>query len=143
MRIGFICPFSGGSQDFGTSARLGAELAAKETNEVGGYLGRPIELVACDDKANPDEGRKVSEELVLKEKADFTIGFCNTGVAMKSLEGFQQNKHLRVVPVATGSAITAKNRADKTGYGEGGFNDVVKFLAERKLKPVYTARLPA
>ena len=175
VRIGFICPFSGGSQDFGNSARLGADLAAKEMNEVGGYLGRPIELVPRDDKANPDEGRKVSEDLVLKEKVDFTIGFCNTGVAMKSLEVFQQNKHLLVVPVATGSAITAKYPAstsyvfrlsardtiqadllvedivkrgftrvallaDKTGYGEGGFNDVVKFLGERNLKPVYVAR---
>jgi ABC-type branched-subunit amino acid transport system substrate-binding protein len=83
VRIGFICPFTGGSSDFGLSARLGAELALKEINEVGGYLGRPIELVARDDKANPDEGRRVSEDLVLKEKVDFTVGFCNTGVAMK------------------------------------------------------------
>jgi branched-chain amino acid transport system substrate-binding protein len=108
VRIGFICPFTGGSADFGNSARLGAELATKEINEVGGYLGRPIELVARDDKAIPDEGRKVSEELVLKEKVDFTIGFCNTGVAMKSLDVFQSHKHLLVVPVATGSAITAE-----------------------------------
>jgi branched-chain amino acid transport system substrate-binding protein len=107
VRVGFICPFSGGSADFGTSARLGAELAVKEINEVGGYLGRPIELVARDDKANPDEGLKVSEELVQKEKVAFTVGFCNTGVAMKSLDIFQRNRHLLMVPVATGSAITA------------------------------------
>lgn len=107
VRIGFICPFTGGSQDFGRSAKLGAELAVKEINEVGGFLGRPIELVARDDKANPDEGRRISEELVLKEKVDFTIGFCNTGVALKSLDVFQNNKHLLVVPVSTGSAVTA------------------------------------
>src|SRR5258706_193461 len=108
VRMGFICPFTGGSQDFGNSARLGAELAVKEINEVGGFLGRPVELVERDDKANPDEGRKISEELVTKEKVDFTIGFCNTGVAMKSLDVFQDHKHLLMVPVATGSAITAK-----------------------------------
>ncbi len=175
VRIGFICPLTGGSQDFGNSARLGAELAAEEMNEVGGYLGRKIKLVIRDDKANPDEGRKVAEDLVLKEKVDFTIGYCNTGVAMKSLDVFQEHKHLLLVPVATGSAVTAKYPAagsyvfrlsardtiqadlmvedivrrgfsrvallaDKTGYGEGGFNDVLKFLAERKLKPIYTAR---
>ena len=108
VRIGFICPFSGGSADFGNSARLGAELATKEINEVGGYLGRPIELVARDDKAVPDEGRKAAEDLVLKEKVEFTIGFCNTGVALKSLSVFQEHKHLLVVPVATGSAVTAQ-----------------------------------
>ncbi len=175
VRVGFICPFTGGSQDFGNSARLGAELAVKEINEVGGYLGRPIQLVERDDKANPDEGRKVSEDLVLKEKVAFTLGFCNTGVALKSLEVFQQNKHLLLIPVATGSALTAKYPAassyvfrlsardtiqaafivddlvrrgltrvalvaDKTGYGEGGFKDVEKFLAAKSLRPVYTTR---
>jgi branched-chain amino acid transport system substrate-binding protein len=175
VRVGFVCPFTGGSQDFGNAARLGAELAVKEINEVGGFLGRPVELVARDDRATPDEGRKIAEELVLKEKVDFTVGFCNTGVALKSLEVFQNNRHLLMVPVATGSAVTAKYPAkesyvfrmsardalqaahvvddvvkrgytrvalfaDKTGYGEGGFKDVETFLAEKGLKPVYSAR---
>jgi len=175
IRAGFICPFTGGSSDFGLSARLGAELAVNEINEVGGYLGRPIELVARDDKAQPDEGRRVSEELVLKHKVDFTVGFCNTGVALKSLDVFQNNQHLLMVPVATGSALTSKYPAaqsfvfrlsardtlqaaflveeivrrghskvallaDTTGYGEGGFNDVLGFLAAKGLKPVYSAR---
>lgn len=176
IRIGFICPFTGGSQDFGVSARLGAELAVKEINEVGGYLGRPIELLARDDQANPDVGRRVAEELVLKDKVDFTVAFCNTGVALKSLEFFEAQKHLLLIPVATGSVLTAKTPAkdsfvfrlsardtlqadivveelvdkrkltkiallaDTTGYGEGGAQDVQKFLAQRGLKPVYMAR---
>ncbi|MEW6706799.1 MAG: ABC transporter substrate-binding protein [Pseudomonadota bacterium] len=106
LRVGFVCPFTGGSADFGNSARLGAELAVKEINEVGGYLGRPLELVARDDKATPDLGRAIAEELVLKEKVDFTVGYCNTGVALKSLEIFQNHKHLLMVPVSTGSAVT-------------------------------------
>lgn len=176
LRIGFVCPFSGGSQDFGNAARLGAELAVREINEVGGYLGTPLELVTRDDKANPDEGRKIAEELVLQKKVAFTLGYCNTGVAMKALDVYQDHQHLLLVPVATGTAITAKypaasstifrlsvrdelqvpfmvddivrrrglNRvavfADKTGYGEGGLQDVVKALAEKQLAPVYVAR---
>ncbi|AKJ27170.1 ABC transporter substrate-binding protein [Caldimonas brevitalea] len=175
LRVGFVCPLSGGSQEFGHSARLGAELAVKEINEVGGYLGRQLELVTRDDKGDPDEGRRQAEDLVLKQKVDFTVGYCNTGVALKSLDVFQDHKHLLVVPVATGSAVTAKYPADKsfvfrmsardtlqaaflvdeivkrgytrvavfadaTGYGEGGLKDVEKFLAEKQLKPVYTAR---
>ena len=69
VRVGFICPFSGGSQDFGNSARLGAELAVKEINEVGGYLGRRIELVARDDKADPDEGRKIPRSWCSKRRS--------------------------------------------------------------------------
>jgi branched-chain amino acid transport system substrate-binding protein len=108
LRVGFICPLSGGSGDFGNSARLGAELAIKEINEVGGYLGRPLELVARDDKANPDAGRQAAEDLVLQEKVAFTVGYCNTGVALKSLDVFQAHQHLLMVPVSTGSAVTAR-----------------------------------
>src|SRR5687768_14512684 len=68
VKVGFICPFSGGSADFGNSARMGAELAVKEINEVGGFLGRPLVLVQRDDKALPDVGRSAAEDLVLKEK---------------------------------------------------------------------------
>lgn len=107
LRVGFICPLSGGSGDFGNSARLGAELAIQEINEVGGYMGRPLALVARDDQAKPDEGRRAAEDLVLNEKVDFTVAFCNTGVALKSLDVFQSHQHLLMVPVATGSAVTA------------------------------------
>lgn len=108
VRVGLIAPLTGGSADFGNSVRYGAELAVKEINEVGGFLGRPLELVIRDDKAVPDEGRRVSEDLVLKEKVDFTIGFCNTGVAMRSLDVFQDNKHLLMVPCSQGTAVTTK-----------------------------------
>ena len=108
VRVGFIAPLSGGSSDFGNSARFGAELAVAEINGVGGYLGRKIELVLRDDKAEPDQGLKVAEDLVLKEKVNFTIGFCNTGVAMKALPVFQQNGHLLMVPCSQGTAVTSK-----------------------------------
>lgn len=114
LRVGFICPQTGGSGDFGVSARLGAELAVQEINEVGGYLGRPLALVVRDDQAKPDEGRAAAEDLVLKEKVEFTVGFCNTGVAMKALDVFQTQRHLLMVPVATGTAITAKYPAKES-----------------------------
>jgi branched-chain amino acid transport system substrate-binding protein len=107
VRVGFVAPLSGGSSDFGNSARFGAELAVAEINSVGGYLGRKIELVVRDDKANPDEGLKAAQDLVLKQKVNFTVGYCNTGVAMKALPVFQQNGHLLMVPCSQGTAVTS------------------------------------
>jgi hypothetical protein len=53
--------------------------------------------------------------LVLKEKVDYTIGHCNTGGAMTSLDVFQDHKHLLMVPCSTGSAVTTKYKpADST-----------------------------
>ncbi len=108
IKIGLIFPLTGGSSDMGISARVGAQVAVNEINQVGGYLGRPLELVTRDDEATPDIGLKHATELVTKEAVTATIGFCNTGVAMKALDVFQSAKHVLVVPCATGSAITAK-----------------------------------
>lgn len=108
IRIGIIFPLTGGSADMGNSARVGAQVAVDEINEVGGYLGRKLELVVRDDKADDDTGLKLAKELVTREKVAATIGFCNTGVAMKALDVFQSNKSVLIVPCATGTAITAK-----------------------------------
>jgi branched-chain amino acid transport system substrate-binding protein len=108
VRVGLIFPLTGGSSDMGNSALVGAQVAVSEINQVGGYLGRPIELVVRDDQADNDTGLKHAQDLVLKEKVVATIGFCNSGVAMKALDVFQSNKNPLIVPCATGTAITAK-----------------------------------
>lgn len=113
IRIGLIGPFSGPSSDFGVPMMNGALLAAEEINAAGGYLGRPLELVIKDDTANPDVGLQRSQEL-LKEGVVATIGFCNTGVAMKSLESFQNARAPLIVPCATGTPITAKYPAPES-----------------------------
>lgn len=174
VRIGVVGPFTGASADFGVPMLNGIRMAVDEINAGGGYLGRPLELVVKDDAANPDQGRKVSQEL-LAEKVVATIGFCNTGVAMKAIDLFQDAKSPLIVPCSSGTAVTAKYPpaesyifrvqgrdalqapfmvedivkrgwdkvaifADKTGYGEGGYNDVVAALAAKNLKPVHVAR---
>lgn len=107
LRIGLIAPLSGSSADFGNSMRLGAELAVNEINEYGGLLGRPVELVVRDDAARPEVGRQAAEDLVLKQRVDFTLGFCNTGVALAALDVFQRANHVLMVPCAQGTAVTA------------------------------------
>jgi branched-chain amino acid transport system substrate-binding protein len=107
FRIGVIGPFTGPSADFGLPMLQGIQLAVDEINAVGGYLGRPLELVVKDDKANPDEGLAQSKALVA-DKVSAVIGFCNTGVAAKSLDTFQDAKLPLIVPCSSGSPLTAK-----------------------------------
>lgn len=106
LRIGVIGPHTGGSADFGVPMLNGIKLAVDEINAVGGFMGRPLEIVVKDDKANPDLGLAAGKEMV-GEKVSATIGYCNTGVAMKSIEVFQKNKMPLIVPCATGTPITA------------------------------------
>ncbi len=107
LKIGVIGPFSGASSDFGLPMLNGIKLAVDEINAVGGYLGRKWEIVVKDDQANPDVGLKASKELAA-EKVAATIGFCNTGVAAKSLEVFQTSKLPLIIPCSTGTPLTAK-----------------------------------
>lgn len=107
LRIGVVGPFTGPSADFGIPMLNGIQLAVQEINAVGGYLGRQLELVIKDDKANPEEGLKVSQELVAAQVAA-VIGFCNTGVAAKSLDVYQNAKLPLIIPCSTGSPLTAK-----------------------------------
>ena len=111
VRVGLILPLTGGSSDMGNSARIGAQIAIDEVNEVGGFLGRRFGLIIRDDKANPDAGLAAANDLVLKEKVLATLGFCNTGVAAKELEVFQKNQHVLIIPCATGTALTARYAA--------------------------------
>ncbi|RLJ37322.1 amino acid/amide ABC transporter substrate-binding protein (HAAT family) [Acidovorax sp. 106] len=176
VRIGVIGPFTGASADFGVPMLNGIKLAVDEINAVGGYMGRPMELVVKDDTADPARGRQAAQEL-LSEKVTAVLGFCNSGVALKSLDLFQQAKTPLIVPCATGSAITSTYPApesyifrvqgrdalqapmmvdevvkrgwdkvaifaDTTGYGDGGYKDVVEALAAKNLKPVHVARFP-
>ncbi len=107
VRVGVIGPLTGPSSDFGLPMLHGIELAVEEINAVGGYLGRPIELVIKDDKADPPTGLAQARALAA-ERVVATIGFCNTGVAMAALDVFQQQKIPLIVPCAAGSPVTAR-----------------------------------
>lgn len=107
IKIGVIGPFTGPSSDFGIPMLNGIKLAVEEINAVGGYFGRSLELVIKNDQGDPNTGLKGAEELVA-EKVITTIGFCNTGVAMKALDVFQKAKIPLIVPCATGTPITTK-----------------------------------
>jgi branched-chain amino acid transport system substrate-binding protein len=107
VKVGVIGPFTGPSSDFGIPMRQGIELAVAEINTAGGYLGRPLELVVRDDKGNPDAGLAASQDLA-KQGVVATIGFCNTGVAAKSLDVYQNGQLPLIIPCSTGTPLTAK-----------------------------------
>ncbi|MFM2112993.1 MAG: hypothetical protein RLZZ271_1653, partial [Pseudomonadota bacterium] len=113
LKIGVIGPFSGPSADFGVPMLNGIRLAADEINAIGGYLGRKLELVVKDDQANPELGLRMSQELA-KEGVIAVLGFCNTGVALKSLAVYQEAQIPLIVPCSTGSPITRQYLPEKS-----------------------------
>lgn len=135
LKIGIIGPFTGPSADFGVPMRNGIQQAVDEINVVGGYLGRKLEIVARDDEGNPAIGLQRSQELVA-EKVIATIGFCNTGVADKSLEVFQRNTLPLIIPCATGSPLTARYPGPESYIFRSSAKDAIQapFVVEDILK---------
>lgn len=106
IKIGYLCPLTGGSAPFGVSARDGSALAIKEINEKGGVLGRKLMLVERDTEAKNERGVQLAQELIQREQIVAGIGFCNTGVSLAAQKYFQEAKIPVFDPVATGTAVT-------------------------------------
>ncbi len=52
IKLGGMFPLSGRAEALGRECKLGAEQAVKEINAKGGVLGKKLELLSADDKAN-------------------------------------------------------------------------------------------
>lgn len=108
IKIGVSGPFTGGSSPMGESMRNGIRLAVEEINNIGGVNGRKIELVERDDQANNDVGKKIAEEFAASKEIIAAIGIVNTGVAMASIDHYQNAKKPLIVAVSTGHMVTRK-----------------------------------
>lgn len=63
VRIGCITSLSGLQEVFGRPILDGARIAAEQINAEGGVLGRVVEIVEADDRADPDRAVAAAREL--------------------------------------------------------------------------------
>jgi branched-chain amino acid transport system substrate-binding protein len=75
---------SGSEASTGLDMLRGAQLAAARLNARGGVLGRRVQLVAGDDRADPATGAKVARRLV-RSGISAVIGPFNSAVGLQSL----------------------------------------------------------
>jgi branched-chain amino acid transport system substrate-binding protein len=98
VKIGFMFTFTGRQAVHGSLSQQGAEVAINEINKAGGILGRQVEGVFVDDKANPKEGAELARKLTETVKVDAIIGLTVSDVAV---EVSQAAKALRVPLIIT------------------------------------------
>ncbi len=107
LKIGVIGPVTGkSSEDMGQSIIGGARVFIADINQMGGVLGKKIELIERDDQGKPDVGVALAKELVEKQKVVAVIGFANTGVAIPAAKIFQQAHVPLIITGATGATVT-------------------------------------
>src|SRR5678815_6034788 len=74
IKVGFPMILSGPGALFGDPASKGAQMYVDELNAKGGVLGRKIELIVRDSKADANEAVRVAREMILKDNVDFLVG---------------------------------------------------------------------
>lgn len=84
IRIGLEAPISGSLSELGQGMLNGAKQAAAQLNANGGIGGKRVEIVAIDDKGDPDAGVAAANN-ALKAGLDAVVGPYNSGVGLKTL----------------------------------------------------------
>ena len=74
IRIGFTLSLTGGLGTNGQTAFLAQKLWEEDTNQSGGLLGRPVQLICHDDQTNASLVRGLYEQLLDVDKVDLVIG---------------------------------------------------------------------
>jgi branched-chain amino acid transport system substrate-binding protein len=107
IKIGFPIPLSGPVAVYGQPVLQGAQLAVSEINAKGGVLGRKLELVVRDSKANADEAVRVSRELIIKDGVDFLVGTVTSAEAPAVSTVAKENQIVFIAPVAESTILTS------------------------------------
>jgi len=107
IKIGFPMPLSGPTAVYGVPITKGAEMAVADINAKGGVLGRKLELLARDSKANADEAVRLARELIIKNNVEFLSGTLTSAEAPAVSTIAKENKIVFVAPTAKTIQLTA------------------------------------
>ncbi len=106
IKIGFPIPLSGPTAVYGVPILKGAQMAVDEINAKGGLLGRKLEILSRDSKANADEAVRLSRELIIKDNVDFLLGTLTSAEAPAVSTVAKENKVLFIAPSSKSTLLT-------------------------------------
>ena len=106
IKIGFPIPLSGPTAVYGKPILAGAQMAVAEINASGGVLGRKLELLSRDSKANADEAVRLSRELIIKDSVDFLAGTLTSAEAPAVSTVAKENKIVFIAPTSKATILT-------------------------------------
>src|SRR5947209_13737572 len=106
IKIGFPMPLSGPTAVYGVPITRGAEMAIADINAKGGVLGRKLELLSRDSKANADEAVRLARELIIKNNVDFLSGTLTSAEAPAVSTIAKENKIVFIAPTSKSTILT-------------------------------------
>jgi branched-chain amino acid transport system substrate-binding protein len=108
IKFGSDCGYSGVCFMYCVSSLKGVRLAMEEINAAGGIMGRPITLVTRDSELKVNTGVRELKDLILRDKVDFILGDCSSGVCLAFLPVLSEYKKMMVHFICNTEAITVE-----------------------------------
>jgi len=110
IKVGMPIPLSGPPALFGDPASKGAQMYVDELNAKGVVLGRKIELIVRDSKADANEAVRVAREMILKDNVDFLVGTLTSAEGPAVSVVAKENKIVFIAPIPKTDQLTAADK---------------------------------
>ena len=81
-------------------------MAVAEINAQGGVLGRKLEILSRDSKANADEAVRLARELIIKDNVDFLVGTLTSAEAPAVSTVAKENQIVFIAPTSKSTILT-------------------------------------
>ena len=108
IKVGLVAPFSGPLADYGRRMHNGIKAYMKVNGDT--VAGRKVEILVRDTTGPlPDVSKRLSQELLARDKVDFLAGFGFTPEALAAAPVATEAKKPMVVMNAATSVITTRS----------------------------------
>jgi len=118
IKIGVVQNLTGAWASIDGPCWNGIQLAVDEINKAGGLLGRQVEAVCIDTKADESEVVAAVTRLIEREKASIIVGYCDTHWVLTAAPLAAENKIPFITPGATHPRIPERTGAWMACFGD-------------------------
>jgi branched-chain amino acid transport system substrate-binding protein len=108
IKVGFYGALTGPTATFAISGKNGAMLAVSEINAAGGVLGKPIVLLAEDDRGEASEAASVASKLITRDHVVALIGENASSRTLAAAPIAQTYRIPMISPSSTNVEVTKK-----------------------------------
>ena len=116
IKIGFIGPLTGDSQPWGEAQLNEIKLCVDNVNSNGGILGRQVELVYYDNRADNVESANATKRLIQQDGVCAVLGPNASGAALSMASVCDDNKVPMIATNATNPSVTKNDSGETRPY---------------------------
>lgn len=113
IKIGHAVALTGDSSMWGQAEKNALEMEIDKINKAGGVLGKKLQLIAYDTRADATEAVNVTKRLVSQDKVSAIIGPGQSGVAIAMTSVTEPGKVPFIATTATNPKVTVDDKTNK------------------------------